>query len=49
MNESRVRLYVFLLRMGRITLDKIPVEYRDMVESISKQNNAVSDTSEEMI
>lgn len=32
MDERKLRLYRFLLRMGRIKLEDIPEEYRDALE-----------------
>ena len=32
MDERKLRLYKFLLKMGRIKLEDIPEEYRDALE-----------------
>jgi hypothetical protein len=32
MDERKLRLYRFLLKMGRIKLEDIPEEYRDALE-----------------
>jgi hypothetical protein len=32
MDERKLRLYRFLLRMGRIKLEDVPEEYREAVE-----------------
>ena len=32
MDERKLRLYRFLLRMGRIKLEDVPEEYRDALE-----------------
>jgi len=32
MDERKLRLYKFLLKMGRIKLEDIPEEYREAVE-----------------
>jgi hypothetical protein len=32
MDERKLRLYRFLLKMGRVTLKDIPEEYRDALE-----------------
>jgi hypothetical protein len=32
MDERKLRLYKFLLKMGRIKLEDVPEEYRDALE-----------------